>query len=174
MCIRDSGWGADVGTFYTTGWKRINIGMVIQNFGPDMKFVSTPFPLPMSFKFGLSMLALDRPTYNLLLAMEFIHPNDNLELYHFGAELRVKRLICLRLGKRVNGWKRDSWEAYQEDEQKDPFIEYPLFELDGFSFGAGLMIPQAGVNVDYAWAGLGTLGSVHRFSIGYMLGNLLR
>ncbi|NQT35310.1 PorV/PorQ family protein, partial [bacterium] len=54
-----TGWSSDMGTFYTTGWRRINIGMVIQHFGADMNFVDSPFPLPMIFKFGASVVAYD-------------------------------------------------------------------------------------------------------------------
>ncbi|NQU05082.1 MAG: PorV/PorQ family protein, partial [Calditrichaeota bacterium] len=46
--VSANGWSVDVGTFYTTGWKKINIGMVIQHFGPDMDFENSPFPLPMT------------------------------------------------------------------------------------------------------------------------------
>ncbi len=173
-----NGWASDIGTFYTTGWKRINIGMIIQNFGPDMDFVNSPFPLPMNFKFGMSIVALDRGPYQLLIAGEFTHPNDNLELYQFGAELNVMRMISFRIGKQSNAWKRDSWEAYQENTEKDPFVEYPIIDedgkisLDGVSFGLGLQIPEVGVNFDYCWAGIGTLGAAHRFTMGYMLSGL--
>jgi hypothetical protein len=175
--VSANGWAADFGTFYTTGWRRINIGMVIQNFGPDMKFESSPFPLPITFKFGASAAVLDKRDYSLLVAGEFVHPNDNVEEYHLGVELRVMRMINFRLGKKVNGWIRDTWEEYTLDSQKDPFIEFPLLErqpgggtivsLDGFSAGVGVIIPEAGVNVDYAFGALGTLGGVHRISVGY-------
>ncbi|MDP8239540.1 MAG: PorV/PorQ family protein [Candidatus Hatepunaea meridiana] len=178
-----NGWSADVGTFYTTGWKKINIGMVIQNFGADMKFEDTPFPLPIIFKFGASMTALEKGPYSLLLSGEFLHPNDNVEIYNIGAEFSYMRMFSLRFGKRVNALVRDSWLAYDEDSQRDPFVEYPLFEkdyngdlslvLDGVSFGVGVKIPEAGVNIDYAWGGLGTLGGAHRFTIGYMLAGRL-
>ncbi|MBM3329950.1 MAG: PorV/PorQ family protein, partial [Calditrichaeota bacterium] len=170
-----SGWSSDVGTFYATGWRRINIGMIIQNFGPDMKFVREPFPLPITFKFGASMLAYEEGPHSLLAAGEFLHPNDNLELYRLGLEYTYTRLVSFRFGKQINGLSRAKWEEYKENPQKDPFIEYPLFDedgaltLDGISIGLGLQIPQAGVNVDYAWVGLGTLGNAHRFTIAYRL-----
>lgn len=174
-----TGWSADVGTFYTTGWKKINIGMVIQNFGPDMEFESSPFPLPISFKFGISMLAWETPLYDLLLAGEFVHPNDNIEFYHIGAEFTAMNMVSFRLGKRINALKRDSWEDYQQDQQLDPFVEFPLIDedggltLDGVSAGLGLDLPEAGVTIDYAWAGIGTLGSAHRFTVGYKLAALI-
>ncbi|MBT3232805.1 MAG: PorV/PorQ family protein [Calditrichaeota bacterium] len=172
------GWGADVGTFYTTGWRRINIGMVIQNFGPDMDFERSPFPLPISFRFGASMIAWESGPYQLLLAGEFVHPNDNLEEYVFGAELNVMKMISFRLGRKTNAWQRATWEEYQEDREKDPFVEYPLMDedgvpsLDGVSFGLGLQLPEVGLTMDYAWAGLGTLGPVHRFTLGYKLSGI--
>lgn len=173
-----TGWAADVGTFYSTGWKRLNIGMVIQNFGPDMDFENAPFPLPINFKFGASIVALDRGMYRLLAAGEFIHPNDNLEVYNVGLELNIMRMLSLRTGKKFNAWRRDSWDDYQKNPDRDPFVEYPVIDedgdisLDGFSFGLGVQIPEAGVTVDYAWAGLGTLGGVHRFTLGYTLSGL--
>ncbi|MDP8228121.1 MAG: PorV/PorQ family protein [Candidatus Electryoneaceae bacterium] len=177
-----NGWSADVGTFYTTGWKRINIGMVIQNFGPDMTHEKAEFPLPINFKFGASFVAWETPLYNLLLAGEFVHPNDNLEVYHIGAEFTAMQMFSIRVGKRFNGLVRDSYvDGWVEDSEKDPFVEFPVLDedgaicFDGASIGLGVVIPQAGVNIDYAWAGMGTLGAVHRFSVGYKLsGRLFR
>jgi len=114
----------------------------------------------------------------LRISGEFVHPNDNLELYIIGAELDIMRMVQFRFGKRVNAWKKDSWTDYQEDPKKDPFVEYPIIDedgnitLDGFSFGLGLNVMEVGITIDYAWAGLGTLGSVHRFSMGYKLAGL--
>lgn len=176
------GWSADVGTFYTTGWRKINIGMVIQHFGADMDFENSPFPLPINFKFGASIVAYEKHNLKLLVAGEFIHPNDNVELYNIGAEFSVQPYFKVRIGKHLNGFLRDSWTDYQENTQLDPFVEYPLFEknaegvktlsLDGFSLGLGFSVPQAGVSIDYAWAKLGTLGGVHRATIGFPLTGL--
>ena len=116
------GWSADVGTFYATGWKRINIGMVIQNFGSDIKFGDDGEPLPIRFKFGTSWVGYERGMYLLKFTGEFVHPNDNLELYIFGAELDVMRIISFRIGKRVNAWKRDSWSDYEGVIDSDWFI----------------------------------------------------
>jgi len=175
-----NGWSADVGTFYTTGWKRISIGMVIQNFGADMKYVDSPFPLPIQFKFGASSTVWETDQYSLLVAGEFVHPNDNLEVYHFGADFTAMHMFSIRIGKQFNGWKRATWDDYQTDRQKDPYVEFPVIDennklsLDGASIGLGVKIPQAGITVDYAFAGIGTLGAAHRFTIGYQLNGLIR
>ncbi len=176
-----SGWGADVGTFYSTGWKRINIGMVIHNFGPDMDFENSPFPLPISFRFGASIVAIQSSAsnpYKLTIAGEFVHPNDNLEVYIVGAEFQVSNMLCFRAGKRMNGFKRSTWEEYQDDPENDPYLEYPVIDedgnvsFDGASVGFGLKIPEFGLNIDYAFAGMGALGAVHRFTLGYKLAGL--
>jgi len=178
--VTANGWSADVGTFYTTGWKRINIGMIIQNFGPDLQYVDTPFPLPQMFKFGVSSVVWENASYSVLVAGEFVHPADNLEVYHFGAEFTAMKMFSLRIGKQVNGWKRGSWDEYQKDRQKDPFLEYPLLDedgmlsFDGASVGLGVNVPEVGIKVDYAYAGMGTLGAAHRFTLGYSLAGLIR
>jgi len=161
-----NGWCADVGTFYTTGWRKINIGMVIQNFGADIQYVNSPAPLPMQFKFGVSMIAYETKIHRLLISGEFVHPSDNLEEYIVGAEYEFWHMLALRVGKKSNAWKRYSWDEYRESPDKDPFAEYPIVDedghlsLDGFSLGFGVKLPQYGMSMDYAWAGLGTLGAV--------------
>ncbi len=173
---RASGWSADVGTFYATGWRKVNIGMIIQNFGPDITYVSEPFPLPIMFKFGMSTVAYEEGFHSVLASGEFIHPNDNIELYRIGFEYTFKNIISLRLGKQINAWERATWDEYQADRQKDPFVEFPIINedgglsMDGLSLGLGLQIPQAGITIDYAWCGLNTLGSAHRFTINYLFG----
>jgi hypothetical protein len=178
--VSANGWSADVGTYYSTGWKRINIGMVISNFGPDMKFVNTPFPLPQMFKFGASSTVWENNQYNVIVAGEFVHPADNLEVYHLGVEFNALEMVSLRVGKRFNGWKRSTWDEYQSDRQKDPYLEFPVIDengslaVDGAAIGLGLQLPEYGIKFDYAFAGMGTLGAVHRFTIGYSLSGQVR
>ena len=37
-----TGWAADVGTIYNTGFRGFKIGMIISNFGPDLNFGAGP------------------------------------------------------------------------------------------------------------------------------------
>ena len=168
------GWTADVGTFYETGWKRIVIAMLVSNFGGDMNFVDGPFPMPMNFKVAGSFVAIENETNRLAFDIEFSHPNDNLEMVSMGVEYTWQGLVSLRGGRKINGWSRDKWEEYVGDEQgKDPFVEYPVFDengrigLDGFSVGGGLKFESIGLAIDYAYASYGFFGSIHRYTLGY-------
>lgn len=168
------GWTADVGTFYETGWKRVVLAMLVSNFGPDMNFVNGPFPMPMNFKVGASIVPILTDDNKLTIDAEFSHPNDNLELICLGVEYTYKGLVSLRGGKKINGWSRDKWSDYVGDEQgKDPYIEYPVFDengvlsFDGFSLGGGLKFASIGLTIDYAYATYGYLGAIHRYTLGY-------
>lgn len=168
------GMGFDVGTFYQTGWKTVVIAMVITNFGPDLNFVDSPFPMPINFKFGGSMKLLQTYPHELTLALEGWHPNDNLEQFNIGLEYGFMEMGFLRIGKKVNGTKRYSWDEHLEDNDKDPYIEYPIINengdvsLDGLCLGAGLRInlPTLDLRIDYAFTNVEKLGSMSFFTLG--------
>lgn len=140
-----SGWAADVGTCYNSGYKNFKIGMVISNFGPDMKFIEKEFPLPINFRFGASIDFVDTEEHLVTIAAEGNHPADNLEKYNFGLEYRFHDRFSLRIGERFN------------------------YDSDGLTAGGGLMLPigeEMDISVDYAYQDFGFLTQVHRFSIG--------
>ena len=183
-----TGWAADVGTYYDTGWRDLSLAMSITNFGPDMDFVSSPFPLPINFKFGASIPVMNRDMHRLIVAVEGSHPNDNLEQIALGVEYGFRGMAFLRLGKKVNGWKRSTWEDYQEaidpsqqfaqDIKEDPYMEYPVIDEDGkiclhgASIGGGLNFTNIGLRVDYAYTSYGFLGPLHRFTLAYSFRSL--
>lgn len=193
-----SGWSADVGTYYHTGWRSVRIAMLVSNFGPDMNFVDGPFPMPMNFTFGLAgylVNSSDRRwwsgsdsvgTHALLLGFAWSHPNDNLEVYNIGLEYGYQNTAFLRFGKKINGIHRYNWEDYERKIQagedasdRDPFYEFPLFSetgkffQNGATIGAGLNFPRVGLSLDYAYTGIAYLEDIHRFSIGYKFDRLL-
>ncbi len=169
-----TGLAFDVGTFYNTGWKSVVISMAITNFGPDMNFVDSPFPMPINFKFGGSIRALQRDPHSVIVAVEGWHPNDNLEQFNLGVEYGYADMAFLRLGKKINGAKRYSWDEYLADNDKDPFIEYPIINedgaisTDGLCLGGGLKIklPTLALRLDYAFTNVDKLGSNHFFTLG--------
>jgi len=112
-----NGWSADVGTMYDSGYRGFKLAMVISNFGPDLKFVQKPAPLPINFRFGGAINVLEKGDHYLTFAAEGGHPSDNLEKYNVGLEYTFKDMLVLRVGDRMN------------------------YDTDGLTFGAGLRIP---------------------------------
>lgn len=140
-----TGWAADVGTVYNSGYRNFKIAMLISNFGPDMKFIQKEFPLPINFKFGASIDFIDMEDHLLMLAAEGSHPADNLEKYNVGLEYRYLEKFSLRVGERLN------------------------YDSDGLTAGGGLTIPigdEIDLSVNYAYQDFGFLTEVHRFSLG--------
>ncbi len=173
----DNGWAVDIGGHYNTGYKDIKVGFAILNFGPEFRFEidndgdgqidedkkdnadndgdgeidedweEADVPLPISFRFGVSMPVMKSGDNSLLAAIEIAHPNDNLEQYNFGAEYWYGDMIALRAGYDVN---QDAGS--------------------GIYAGAGfkLNLENVGaVKLDYAFADMGILDIVHRASIGF-------
>lgn len=138
-----SGWSADVGTNYDTGFKGFRIGMVITNFGPDMKFIDNGYPLPINFRFGATINLVESYDHFVTFAAEGSHPSDNLEKYNTGIEYTFKEKFVLRGGGRFN------------------------YDEDGLTFGGGLRVPfgeDTELQVDYAYQDFGILTEVHRFT----------
>lgn len=141
-----SGWAADVGTLYNTGFRGFKIGMVITNFGPDLRMQTAAYPLPINFKFGGAINAIETNDNVLTLSAEGWHPSDNLEKYNVGGEWTYKDRFSLRAGGRVN------------------------YDISGLTFGGGVKVPfgeEREIRVDYAWQDFGILTQVHRFTLGF-------
>jgi hypothetical protein len=192
------GWAADVGTYYSTGWRSVRIAMLTSNFGPDMNFEDSPFPMPMNFTFGLSGYVYNSSdrrywtgsdsvgTHALLLGFAWSHPNDNIEVYNIGLEYGYQNSAFIRFGKKINGIHRYNWSDYQklidagqDAAGRDPFLEYPLisetgkFFQNGATIGAGVKLEKLGLTVDYAFTGISYLDNIHRFSLGYRFPKVL-
>ncbi|HOD67417.1 MAG TPA: PorV/PorQ family protein [candidate division Zixibacteria bacterium] len=141
-----NGWAADVGTVYNTGFRNFKIAMAITNFGPDLNMIRDDFPLPINFRFGGTIDALQTDNYVLSVAAEGCHPSDNLEKYNSGAELTIRDMFILRAGGRFN------------------------YDVDGLTFGGGLRLPfgeESEIRVDYAYQDFGVMDEVHRFTMSF-------
>ena len=139
-------WGADVGTSYNTGYRDFKLAMAITNFGPDLKFIEKPMPLPINFRFGGSINVVDGVDHVLVMAAEGSHPSDNLEKYNAGLEYLFKERFALRVGSRFN------------------------YDSDGLTAGAGMRIPygeEGLISFDYAYQDFGILTEVHRFTMAF-------
>ncbi|MCK5127058.1 MAG: PorV/PorQ family protein [candidate division Zixibacteria bacterium] len=139
-----TGWAADVGTIYDTGYRGFKIAMSIMNFGPDMKMITQEYPLPINFKFGSSFNFIESPDHLATFALEGAHPSDNLEQYNAGIEYWFHDKFSLRVGNRFN------------------------YDTDGFTAGAGMKMPfgeTVEMRIDYSYQDFGFLREVHRFSL---------
>lgn len=139
-----SGWSADVGTLYDTGFRGFRIGMAITNFGPDMTLISNPFPLPINFRFGGAINLVESVDHLVTFSAEGSHPSDNLEKYNSGVEYVFKDRFSLRGGGRFN------------------------YDVDGFTAGGGIRQPLPGdreIRFDYAFQDFGILTELHRITM---------
>ncbi|MGB2696930.1 MAG: PorV/PorQ family protein [Candidatus Zixiibacteriota bacterium] len=139
-----TGWAADMGTLYNSGYKGFKVAMVISNFGPDFKFLKENYPLPMNFKFGGTMEVLNNHVHKTTLNLEGSHPNDNLEKYNFGIEHWYKDTFAARIGYNLE------------------------YDTGGISVGLGVKLPLSYTNlkVDYGYHDFGYLEEIHKFSLG--------
>ena len=139
-----TGWAADVGTNYDTGFRGFKIAMSISNFGPDMTFINNSYPLPINFKFGGTINVIEGESHLVTFAAEGSHPSDNLEKYNAGIEYTFNERFSLRGGSRFN------------------------YDEDGFTAGGGIRVPfgeESEIRLDYAFQDFGVLTEVHRFTM---------
>jgi hypothetical protein len=103
---------ADLGFLYRTDIRDLSFAVAVLNFGGSSKLNGdhrevtvgvnnrTPdkYPLPTTFKLGVSMLALDKGDHKILAAAQLNHPNDNSENLRFGLEYGYSKMIFIRAG----------------------------------------------------------------------------
>jgi hypothetical protein len=149
----------DIGTFYHTGYKSLRIGISILHFGADATpsgeyfnyendrispkdtFDFDPYPLPMLLRFGGAMEVWETKDAKVTVAVDAIHPNDNVERISVGSECVLKDMFFLRGG-------------------------YELRKDDGGGLACGCGFLIKGVAVDYSYSDRGYLDIVHRVTLG--------
>jgi len=159
----------DFGVFYKTEFKGLNLGACVRNFGPDMrppgKFVVIEegdtvkeggeaverrfrsYPVFMDFRFGLSLDLKKGDGYNVVGAVEIVHPNDNKERLIVGLEANFQDKFYLRAGR--------------------PMILKGFGSVDDKSIGSiGLGIRFSNMNFDYSYTDRGLLPDVQRVTFG--------
>jgi len=172
--MKASSMAVDIGVLYSFIFKDIKIGMSVSNFGTDMKlsgvdvFIyhdlseekmgsndklpayleTTKYSLPLIFRVGVSAKPIKTSMYQLLVALDAVHPNDNVEDIHIGAELTFYDMIAVRTG----------YHSLTNDDAEE-----------SLNFGFGLKYKSQDswrIFVDYAYSPYGRLGDVHRYTLG--------
>lgn len=159
-----TGWAADVGTLYETGFRNFRIAMRISNFGPNFAFGAADegfkdFPLPIDFHFGTAIDIMQSARHRTTVAFEGSHPADNLEKFNGGLEYWYSEKVALRLGILLRQ-DTDAQEKLEGDSRKFTVGK-------GLTAGAGFKLPVQRFNLtaDYAYQQAHDLGNFHRWSV---------
>lgn len=144
-----TGFGFDLGTQFSTGYRGIKLGAVISNFGPDVQPVKRPagssyvefsnMSLPMTFSFGVVGEAIP----GLTAGVNVTKYADVAQRFAFNAEYSLLGLIALR-------------GSYTLGDDQAPL-----------SVGAGARM--MGCSVDMGLTNTADFGAVMRFGVGYAL-----
>lgn len=158
----------------------LNLGMSISNYGTKMgfdgmdllqsidilpreegnyqavegKFNLQSWELPLIFRIGMSVHPLIMGRHRLTVALDALHPNNNMESVNLGAQYKVN---FPSVG-----------DFYLRTGYKALFLEDSEY---GFSFGTGLvlrMMHNLGLKIDYAYRGVGILGKTHCYTLGVL------
>ena len=169
------GFAIDAGTYFKTDlFGGMVIGASISNFGSAMKlngrdtrsFIRIDenkkgsndriptnieldsWDLPLTFRLGLSTIAIKNDIYKLKVNIDAIHPNNDYESLNIGGELTFLDIFSLRGGYNA---------LFLKDRE------------GGLSLGVGvnstLLFSDTKFQFDYAYRNFGRLRNVHMFSL---------
>ena len=153
-----SALAADAGILYRIPESRLTLGASIRNMGRMVAtYAGVSEPLPLDVAVGLSIVPRGLP---LLLDVDFHRLNENpgsfidrFGAFTVGGEFTLSRVIRARFG-------------YNNQARKD-LQTGTTAGLAGFSAGIGITV--SAYQVDYALSSLGTIGNLHRVSVGMTL-----
>lgn len=132
-----NGFAIDIGGLYKKD--KFGIGVSIQNFGTDMKFIEDSEPLPLNIKVGVSYRFLDE---RLLMAADYNSPRFGSPGFNIGSEYALIDIINIRAGYKI-----------QADLEKNARLN--------LGFGIG----HNDYGFDYTYTPFGDIGNSHRFSL---------
>lgn len=164
----------DIGTLYDAGIDGLRIGACISNFGPGLKLsgsdllifhdpsplqmgnndkimgelMTDEWPLPLNMQFGLAYTMAPSEFLEVLLAVDALHPINTSESVNLGMEVKLFNMLYLRSGYN---------SLFQTDSEA------------GLTLGGGLnyrLFGASNIRVDYAYADMGRLGDISRFTLG--------
>lgn len=164
----------DVGVLFTSDIEGLRIGASISNFGSTMSMSGTDlfvqhdvdenifgnndqilaelqtdeWPLPLTFRIGLAIDAVNIENHRVTVGVDAIHPNDNDESLNVGMEYVFYEILSLRA-------------CY-----KSLFLDN---SEEGLTLGFGIkysFAPGLGIFFNYAYQNVGVLDDTQHFSFG--------
>lgn len=127
---------ADLGLLYYSNVYDIFYGFTIQNLGTKLKFENESFNLPLTYRAGVSINALQN---KMIIGIDLVNARDIKMYPAFGMEYNLFRSFSLRGGYTL---EKDIGSGYT------------------FGFGINTYL----INLDYAFSPYGELGDTHRIS----------
>ena len=134
-----TGVAVDLGALIKTRLDHLNVGLAVRNLGPQMKFISEGYALPLTLVAGINY---NISKINLTSDLNYY---DSKVTIGVGMEYQVIKALVLDLG----------YKAGQDNK---------LEGLAGLSAGLGFNINK--INLSYAWVPYGELSDTHRISLG--------
>ncbi len=142
----------DAGVKYKTEFNGFTFGMSIRNFSTNIKREEIEEQLPLLFSLGAAINVMETVDKDLaennsiLLAVDFLHPNNYSERMNFGLEYQYLQMISVRFGYQTN---RDlaSWSA---------------------GLGFNTSISDYDVGISYSYSKFDFFDSVSRISINFI------
>lgn len=149
------GLAADLGILYNIPDSRITLGASLRNLGAQLSsYLSTKESLPLDFVVGVSVIPKGLP---LLLNLNFHKLNEDagnfgerFKAFSVGGEFTLSRVLQARIG--------------YNHEQRTELKTGTSSGLAGFSGGIGITVQE--YKLDYGLSSLGSIGSLHRITIG--------
>ena len=145
----------DFGIHYNTGYRSIQIGASVQNFGENMKYAIQSNPVPLLFRWGVAAdfigkdaLLLADDDNRVGIAFDLYQPNDYEQQEHLGVEYEYAGVFALRAGYKFN------------------------YDYEGLTLGGGVKqaIGSVMLSFDYSYGSIGPyLGDVQRISLGAII-----
>jgi hypothetical protein len=172
-----SGLAIDIGTVFVTGFKGLRLGASITNFGTKMSMDgrdvlvqhdidplregsnerlnanldTDAYDMPLNLRVGVSYdVFQDISNNQLWIAVDALHPSDNVEFINAGLEYVALDLFALRGGYAA---------LFSDDSERG------LTLGGGVKYGFGNTLS---LKVDYAFETFGRLDNVHKFTLGLL------
>jgi hypothetical protein len=145
----------DAGLLYRIPDSRLSIGASVRTLGAQLStYAGVKEPLPVDVTVGASIVPKGIPLFLNVnfhkLTADAPTMADRFRAFTLGGEFTLSRVVLLRIG--------------YNNELRTDLKTGGTAGMAGFSGGIGLKV--AGYSIDYALSSLGTIGSVHRISLG--------
>ena len=170
-----NGIALDIGTTFTTQFRGLRLGAAISNFGTKMRMggrdllvqhdtdplregnndkvnanmATDAYEMPLFLRVGMSYNVLqDTEKHALWVAVDAVHPSDNVEMVNIGGEYAFDNMFFLRGGYA---------SLFSKDAEQ------------GLTLGGGLRYSFAGrmtLKVDYAYEAFGRFDYIQKFTLG--------